>query len=121
MNDISGEAVLEVLFEPERQLELFEGVPTCGATINARFAEFHKKNPHVYRILVRLALDDAASGGRRGIAALFEDLRDSEIPTDHGQEVFKLNNSYASRYVRLMMKNEPRLVGHFETRELKAL
>jgi len=103
------------------QLELFANVPGVGATIDERFADFHRKNPHVYRNLVRLALDDAARGRRRGMAALFEELRYAYEATDHDPADYKLNNDYASRYARLIMRSEPRLAGHFETRALKAL
>ena len=107
--------------EPTYQLELFPNIPGTGATIDERFADFHRKNPHVYRNLVRLALDDAARGRRRGMAALFEELRYAYEETDHDPKDYKLNNDYASRYARLIMKTEPRLAGHFELRELKAL
>lgn len=110
----------EVELKADGQPELFADIPARRATIDERFADFHRKNPHIYRNLVRLALDDAARKRPRGIAALFEELRDSDISTDHATAIFKLDNSFASRYVRLMMKNEPRLSGHFETRELKA-
>jgi len=107
--------------KPNYQLELFANIPGVGATIDERFGDFHRKNPHVYRNLVRLALDDAARGRHRGIAALFEDLRYAYEATDHDPADYKLNNDYASRYARLIMKSEPRLAGHFETRTLKAL
>lgn len=55
------------------------------------------------------------------MAALFEDLRYAYAETDHDPADYKLNNDYASRYARLIMKSEPRLAGHFETRTLKAL
>ena len=55
------------------------------------------------------------------MAALFEELRYAYEETDHDPKDYKLNNDYASRYARLIMKTEPRLAGHFELRELKAL
>ena len=103
------------------QLELFPNIPGRGATIDERFMDFHKKNPHVYRNLVLLALDDMARGRRRGIAALFEDIRYAFEGTEHDPSEYKLNNDYASKYSRLIMRSEPRLAGHFETRTLKAL
>ncbi len=106
---------------PNAQLELFSNVPGRGTTIDERFADFHRRNPHVYRNLVRLALDDAARGRRRGVAALFEILRYAYESTDRDPAEYKLNNDFASRYARLIMQTEPRLAGHFNTRELKAL
>lgn len=105
---------------PSCQLELFANTPGRGATIADRFADFHQKNPHVYRNLVRLALDDAARGIKRGVAALFEDLRYAYENTEHDPAEYKLNNDFASRYSRLIMQTEPRLSGHFEVRGLKS-
>lgn len=117
--DAMGVPDFVVLDEP--QLELFPNLPGRGATIDERFADFHKKNPHVYRNLVRLALDDLARGSHRGVAALFEEIRYAFEETEHNPTEYKLNNDYASRYARLIMITEPRLAGHFETRTLKAL
>jgi hypothetical protein len=113
--------VPDFVVHDEPQLELFPNLPGRGATIDERFADFHKKNPHVYRNLVCLAFDDMARGIHRGVAALFEEIRYAFEGTDHDPSEYKLNNDYASRYARLIMRSEPRLVGHFETRTLKAL
>lgn len=113
--------VPRITIRPSLQLELFANAPGVGSTIDERFADFHQKNPHVYRNLVRLALDDSARRRRRGVAALFEELRYAYESTDRDPADYKLNNDYASRYARLIMHSEPRLAGHFETRALKAL
>jgi hypothetical protein len=103
------------------QLELFPNLPATGNTIDERFADFHAKNPHVYRNLVKLALADRTRGRRRGIAVYFEELRYAYERTEHDPKDYKLNNDYASRYARLIMANEPVLAGQFEVRRLKAL
>lgn len=103
------------------QLELFPNLPASGNTIEERFVDFHAKNPHIYRNLVKLALADREKGRRRGIAVYFEELRYAYEQTEHDMKDYKLNNNYASRYARLIMDNEPRLAGHFEVRKLKAL
>jgi hypothetical protein len=88
-----------------------------GETLQDRFERFHAANPEVYRSLVRLARQAAARGHRRiGIGMLFEVLRwEHALQTS---EEFKLNNSYRSRYVRLIEANEADLRGLFETRSL---
>jgi len=106
---------------PRPQLELFPNIPGEGATIDERFADFHHKNPHVYRNLVRLAIDDQSRGLHRGIKALFETLRYEYEETEHEPSDYKINNDFSSRYARLIMRSVPRLSGHFETRALKAL
>lgn len=89
-------------------------------TIAERFWEFHRANPWVYDALVKLTRDWLALGHERiGIGMLFEVLRWERGQTTVGDE-FKLNNTYRSRYVRLIIRREPDLASAFETRELKA-
>jgi hypothetical protein len=56
---------------------------------------------------------------RYGIKALFEVLRYEYSVQTQGDE-FKLNNSYTSRYARMLMRQHADLDGFFETRELRA-
>ena len=91
-----------------------------GETIQQAFDAFHKANPHVYRLLVRLARQSVNNGRRRiSIKRLFEVLRENYSVHTTGED-FKLNNNFHSRYARLISENEPDLAGVFETRELKA-
>lgn len=86
--------------------------------IQRRFEEFHTENPHVYRNLEVLAGQAHRAGASRiGMKMLFEVLRWEHTLTTTGDE-FKLNNSYHSRYVRLMLREHPEWEGLFETREL---
>ena len=87
-------------------------------TPSERFWRFHEANPQVYSTLRRLSLDLVDRGHSRiGIGMLFEVIRWQIAMTTTDKE-FKLNNNLRSRYARLLMKNEPRLAGVFETREL---
>jgi hypothetical protein len=90
-------------------------------TIEEAFQEYHKKYPEVYVELVRFARQVKNRGFKKySINACFERVRwyfDIERTTG---EAFKINNNFRSRYVRLIMENEPDLDGFFETRELKA-
>lgn len=86
-----------------------------------RFADFHQAHPSVYVALVRLTRQAHAAGAKRvGIGQLFEVLRWewilSALPA--ADEAWKLNNSYRSRYARLIMQNEPWAADLFETRRL---
>ena len=84
---------------------------------------FHAENPQVYEILRReslyLAIDK--NWNRGSIKFLWERLRwiihvETNVPLGD----FKLGNDYHSRYARLLMEQEPELVGWFVTRELRA-
>jgi hypothetical protein len=83
------------------------------------FWRFHTQNPHVYRLLVRLAREWKRSvGGKLGIKALFERARwESRIVTQ-GEE-YALNNNYTAFYARLIMAQERDLKGIFNLREQK--
>jgi hypothetical protein len=87
--------------------------------IQVRFLKFHKDNPEVYTMLVKLARQVKDTGRTKyGIETLFARLRwhySFETTTDDG---FKLNNSHTSRYARLIMEQEADLKGFFHTRQI---
>jgi len=90
-------------------------------TIEDQFKIFHLMNPWVYDLLVNQARYLRFRGHQRvGIGMLFEVLRWKQMmTTDDPHSEFKLNNNYRSHYARLIMANEPDLVGIFELRELR--
>jgi hypothetical protein len=97
-------------------------VPTLPGepTLEERFQAFHTANPWVFRALVRLARQWITETGRThvGIATLFERLRWEWDAATTDESGYKLNNSYRSRYARLIMTQEADLSDLFETREL---
>lgn len=105
------------------QLGLFDAQHACveseeDGSLEARFSRFHRENPDVYAELLALALAGRRRGLKRlGIGSLFEVIRWNRALATVG-EPFKLNNSYRSRYARLLMEREPELAGVFETRAL---
>lgn len=106
--------------QPSLWPELVEPVHVPGLTLDERFAVFHMLNGHVYDRLRALALELVDHGRTRiGIGMLFEVLRWQQSLDTLG-DVWKLNNSYRSRYARLLAANEPRLADVFETRELRS-
>ena len=89
-------------------------------TIQAAFQAFHDAHPEVYVEVVRLTRIAKARGYTKlGISLPWERMRWT-FKVDQGDEEFKLNNNYRSRYARLIMAQEPDLADIFETRELKA-
>jgi hypothetical protein len=82
----------------------------------ARFEQFHKFNPHVYKLIVQIAQDLQRRGHKRGgIAFIFERLRWLYAIQTQGEE-FKLNNNYKAFYARKVMQENPSLAGFFEIR-----
>lgn len=102
-------------------LEFDPPQPATGdLTIEARFAEFHRSNPHVYTSLRELALAKAEQGARRiSPKLLFEELRAGGVATATGDDPYRLNNIYTSRYARLLSV-EPGLVGRIPMRSIKS-
>ncbi|HEX6579232.1 MAG TPA: hypothetical protein VF082_12780 [Jiangellaceae bacterium] len=91
----------------------------CPPSLAEKFRRFHEDNPHVYTALVTLAREwKSRTGGRVGIAALFEVARwHMALETTSTP---KLNNSYRSFYARLIMASEPDLADVFEVRKSAA-
>lgn len=90
------------------------------ATIQARFEEFHRANPHVYALFVRFATEAIRSGRENyGAKAIFERVRWHVAIETQGDD-FRLNNNYTSRYVRMFEREHPQHQGFFRTRELRA-
>lgn len=109
--------------DPELQpaLDFDPPQPAVGdLTIEARFAEFHRSNPHVYRSLRDLALAKAEQGARRiSPKLLFEELRAGGVAAVTGDDPYQLNNIYTSRYARLLAA-EPGLTGRIPMRAIKS-
>lgn len=88
-------------------LTLFDTEPiyvasTGGETIDERFQAFRAANPWVEQALVRLTRDMVARGHDTiGMKMLFEVLR-WQVARGTTADDFKLNNSYSSRYARLL-------------------
>lgn len=92
------------------------------SSLQDQFERFHVANEWVYELLVRLARDLIEHGARKvGMGMLFEVVRwqYARATTDAASD-FKVNNSYRSRYARLVMEREPDLAGMFDVRELRA-
>lgn len=99
----------------QNALDIFEPV-----TLEGRFQKFHRQNPEVYQRLLEMARELKDFGHKKiGIQMLFEVLRWETMMQTTGDK-YKINNSYASRYARLIMDQEPDLEGIFEVRGLKS-
>lgn len=113
---------LEWCVQPAPSLFDPDAVQARPLTLDERFDRFHAAHPEVYRELRRLAHQARNAGRTRiGMKQLFEVLRWERMLAGLPDETegWKLNNSYSSRYARLLMDREPELAGMFEIRELK--
>lgn len=90
------------------------------SSLDLKFDRFHSDNPHVYEILRDLALQAKNAGQRVGIGCLWEVLRWKMLVDVKYTGEYKLNNSFRSRYARMLMFYEPSLKGFFETRILRS-
>ena len=88
-------------------------------TPEERFLRFHDENKHVYTALRQVALDLVERGLERfSINMCFEVVRWQQFIRTHDNTAYAMNNTYRSRYSRMLMENEPRLANVFEMRRL---
>ena len=88
--------------------------------ITPNFESFHARNPHVYRMFRRFALEMHHAGYAHGSAGLiFERMRWELMMQTTGPEP-KLNNNYRSRYARKFEEDHPNMAGFFRKRRLRA-
>lgn len=89
-------------------------------SIDERFRKFHEQNPQVLIRLVALAHEAMDRGKRRiGAKTLVEVARWHVWLETEGDE-FRINNSFTSRYARLLVELHPEFEGLFEIRELRS-
>ncbi len=93
-------------------------------TIQARFEEFHTKNPEVLTLLADRTRKLALEGRQRiSMSELWEWLRYSSPLTNKFVDAstkFAISNDYRSRYTRRLMEEYPELSHLFEIRGLTA-
>jgi hypothetical protein len=95
--------------------------PAMGpGPLSKAFEEFHKLNPHVYRILVRLARRWLRTGRSKGSIDAFYNVARWEIAMSTTDDEYKLNDHYKAFYARLIMWREPDLDGLFDLRAAEA-
>ncbi|MEW1700372.1 hypothetical protein [Streptomyces sp. NPDC091278] len=95
--------------------------PAVTVTIQERFETFHELNPWVLAELETLTNRCVEQQWSRvGIAMLFEQLRWRYGEATRGNDQFRLNNDFRSRYVRLLVERHPEWIPLFSTRVLRA-
>ena len=85
-----------------------------------RFERFHEENPHVYLELESLARQWFAAGHESvGMKMLWETLRWNTGIRTTG-DAWRLNNSWTSRYTRMLLERHPQWRGRIRVRELRS-
>lgn len=100
--------------------ELIEPAYDVGLSIQERFEVFHAANPWIARALEALVADWLKRGRRKvGMKALVEIVRWQYGRSTEAPE-FRINNTYVSRYARLLIDLHPEWDEVIQTRELRA-
>lgn len=98
------------------QVDLF----TAQTDADRRFEDFDKRNPQVYKQLVKLARELHHRGHKKiGIQMLIEVVRWQSLIRTEGDD-FKINNNFGARYARKIMTENSDLDGIFDTRGLRS-
>lgn len=88
-----------------------------GRSIQERFDDFHRDNPHVYELFRQYAFEVIQAGRTRYSAdAIFHRIRWHMNIETRSDEDFKLNDHFTALYARLFRQDHPEHAGLFETR-----
>lgn len=97
------------------------GLTATESPIQKAFTAFHEANPWVLTELARIARAYKRMGRTRiGMKHLIEVLRWEHAQRTESAEQFRINNSFPSRYVRLLSREYPDVADMFEVRRLRA-
>jgi hypothetical protein len=89
-------------------------------TIDERFALYHKRRPEVWSLFKQYAYQVRSTGRKRFSAdAILHRIRWYHY-VEQGDESFKINDDYSSRYARKLIAEDPTFAGFFETRRLRS-
>jgi len=97
-----------------QQLSLFPESP-----LDRAFRKYDVANPHIYRVFVKKVFEAVREGRQNWSArAIFNVIRwNTEL---RGDDDFKVNNNYSSRYTRKFESEYPELMGFLRKRKLKS-
>jgi hypothetical protein len=103
------------------QTNMFDKLEIPRNVREARFLEFHKRYPIVYRLWDKFTLECLDKGMRKvGTALIMERIRweTNVVIQDHtdNNKKLKINDHHKPYYSRLWMKNNPQYKGVFEIR-----
>lgn len=113
--DLFGGCPVQSRKDRHREARAAQIRPAKRPSLDQRYTEFSKANPHVFTELLRLARARLDAGETYiSIKALWEELRvelDRTACPGGGGDTYKLNNDHTSRFARALIRAEPRLDG----------
>ena len=95
---------------------------TAASRAEERFQRLLREHPEVYPAFRRRAWQ-LRERGKRHISAdsICHYLRDeTPVDTRTGQDTYKINNDFSSRFARLLIAEEPSFSAYIETRKLRS-
>jgi hypothetical protein len=92
-----------------------------GASLDERFNAFHDANPWVMNHIVAMADDLVLNSGvnKFGVKLIVERMRWDWTVRTGSEGGFRLNNSFTSRYARMLLLRRPQYESMINTRSLK--
>jgi hypothetical protein len=87
-------------------------------TTKQRWWNWHKKNPHVYKLFERFTYQAINRGHRHLSAWLVINRIRWETSIETEGDDFKISNDFIAYYSRLFMHYHPEYQGFFRTKEL---
>lgn len=88
--------------------------------LDKKFWLFHEHNPQVFKRLVIMCNQAKAMGRKKAGIGMFWEVLRWESYLDISSDDFKLNNSYRSRYARILEQEHPEFIGLFNKRRIKS-
>lgn len=87
-------------------------------TLDERFEQYDRENPHVYSAFLQFTLQVIGTSNKCAARTVMERIRWETLI--NGNDKWKINNNYTSRYARKFMKQFPAHEGFFATRGLRS-
>jgi len=96
----------------------FKGYPK---KVLGRFREYHKSNPHVYRLFKKLAFEMSETGRKQYSAEVIVNVMRWHHDLNSKGDPFKINNDFKPMYARLLVHRHPELGEFFHFRRVRSL
>ena len=85
-----------------------------------KFKEFHKANPHIFKLLVKYAREIKEAGVKKiGISLLIERVRWHGHVKSKSKDGYKISNNHRAFYSRKLMRKYPEFEGLFTTKSMR--
>jgi hypothetical protein len=93
--------------------------PSTGDDLKQRWWDWHKKNPHVWKLFEKFTLMAISKGHRNLSAWLVVNRIRWETSIETQGDDFKISNDFIALYARYFMHKYPQYNGFFRTKQMK--